>query len=129
MTDEELIEKMAEAIDNARVAELEHEPYGQTERTDADELTALFEMQHRREIEAIERWRAEDPEARDLTLPAYGRLLDWLWDKVKAERTAEVEALVKAANTYRQDAHWTNGLALLTALKPFERTVGSTDDD
>lgn len=47
------------------------------------DLQSLFDMQHRREMEAIARWRAEAPKARSLTMPDYGRLLDWLWDRVQ----------------------------------------------
>lgn len=50
------------------------------------ELEALFDMQHRREMEAIARWRAEDPDGRALTQPDYGRLLDWLWEQLKIQQ-------------------------------------------
>lgn len=45
---------------------------------DNTELEALFDLQHKREVECIERWKTEDPTGRALTLPDYGRLLDWM---------------------------------------------------
>lgn len=64
----------------------------------ADEHEALFELQHRREQEAIERWRADDPKGRHLTMPDYGRLLDWLHEQLK-----EVKAtLARAENAWRR---------------------------
>lgn len=45
---------------------------------DNRELEALFDLKHRREVECIARWTAEDPKGRALTLPDYGSLLDWM---------------------------------------------------
>lgn len=49
---------------------------------DNEELNQLFDLQHKREVEAIQRWQAEDPQGRALTMPDYGRLLDWLKEKL-----------------------------------------------
>lgn len=53
-----------------------------TLREEIEELRALFALQNRRELEAIARWRAEDPSGRELTMPDYGRLLDWMLARV-----------------------------------------------
>ena len=53
---------------------------GQTEelRTEVAELRQLFQMQWTRMGEATARWRAEDPEGRELIQPDLGDLLTWL---------------------------------------------------
>lgn len=50
----------------------------------AEELEALFDLEYKRDIEAITRWQAEDPDARSLTFPDRGKLLDWLWERMNA---------------------------------------------
>lgn len=45
---------------------------------DNQELEALFDLQHKREVECIERWRREEGYAMVPVLPDYGRLLDWM---------------------------------------------------
>ncbi len=52
-----------------------------------DELNQLFNVQHEREMEAIQRWREEAP-GRDLQMPDYGRLLDWLL--ARGDRAIEI---------------------------------------
>lgn len=50
------------------------------------DLRVLFQMQHDRMAEATQRWRAEAPEARALTLPDLGALLRWLMDDADQAR-------------------------------------------
>lgn len=66
-----------------------------------EELRALFDLQHTRDVEAVALWRAEDPEARALTLPDLGTLLDWL---VKRGNAAESKARHWRTNHDRQKA-------------------------
>lgn len=53
------------------------------------DLRRLFEMQWERMTEATARWRAEDPEARALTMPDLGALLRWLMDDADRARTGD----------------------------------------
>lgn len=50
------------------------------------DLRALFALQQTRMEAATARWRAEDPEARALTLPDLGALLRWLMDDADRAR-------------------------------------------
>lgn len=59
----------------------------------ADELNALFDMQHKREMEAVKRWRKSGKLA-PLTLPDYGTMLDWLLDE--AQQAAGYKAALEA---------------------------------
>lgn len=43
-------------------------------------------LQWKRSREAVERWRAEDPEARALVIPDLGALLQWLMDDADRAR-------------------------------------------
>lgn len=61
-------ENYAFLIDQLRAAQAKNE-----------ELEQLFALHYKREVEAIKRWRAEDPTGRALRAPAYGALLDWLY--------------------------------------------------
>lgn len=49
-----------------------------------------FQLQHKRDMDACMRWRAEDPTGRALTLPDRGNLLDYLWAELQA---AEAKAM------------------------------------
>lgn len=60
-----------------RVQELERE---------VADLRTLFDMQWNRMGEATARWRAEDSEARALTMPDLGELLRWLMDDADRAR-------------------------------------------
>ena len=71
------IYELGVAEERERATQREAEVAAQLE--ELGELRALFEMQHQRDTEAVARWRAEAPEERALTLPDYGKLLDWLW--------------------------------------------------
>lgn len=52
------------------------------------ELRYLFQLQWDRMAEATARWRAEDPDARALSMPDLGVLLKWLMDDAdRAHRT------------------------------------------
>ena len=80
------------------------------ERERADELEQLFDLQRTRMVAAIERWRAEAPTERALTLPDLGRLLEWLMAQADAERAAreaaerEVEKLRHALSKHLDSA-------------------------
>lgn len=55
---------------------------------DSGELNALFELQHKRSIEAIQHWRKENPRNLpnvDLVSPDLGELLTWLMKKAGLE--------------------------------------------
>lgn len=52
------------------------------------ELTGIFELQRKREQPWIERWRQET--GKELSVPDYGEMLNWIMDKAeKAERELE----------------------------------------
>lgn len=71
---QDIIEQI-EAVSNANGA------YIVQAVTDHRDLTHLFELEHRRMVQAIAHWRAESPVERDLISPDLGRLLDWLMNK------------------------------------------------
>ncbi len=98
------------------------------------ELRALFELQHRRMAEATERWRAEDPDARALTLPDVGALLTWLmrdadrvragvyWDQNLTHTVAGIPAADAVAQLLRQ-RYIENGLANPEAWRQAEQAT------
>lgn len=52
------------------------------------ELTGIFELQRKRERPWIERWRQET--GKDLSVPDYGEMLNWIMDKAeKAKKELE----------------------------------------
>jgi hypothetical protein len=57
---------------------------------DVDALRALFHAQQTRMAEATARWRAADPQARELILPDLGELLTWLMTDADQARAAAV---------------------------------------
>jgi len=58
-----------------------------------DEMRALFDMQWRRMGDATDRWRAEDPAARNLVMPDLGALLRWLMDDADKARAGAARVL------------------------------------
>lgn len=59
------------------------------ELIELQDLRILQQMQWDRMAEATALWRAEDPEARALTMPDLGALLQWLMDRAVASVPAE----------------------------------------
>lgn len=59
------------------------------------ELERLFELQESRMGDAVQRWVAEDPETRELTVPDLGQLLEWLLSR-DDERRRCLEQLQEA---------------------------------
>lgn len=67
-------------------------------RGELDELRSLFAMQWQRMQSATERWRAEDPEARELIMPDLGELLGWLMAEAdKARNLINARPAVRVA--------------------------------
>ena len=64
-------------------------------KEDNDDLNRLFEMEHKRDIEAVQRWRKQGKD-RDLTLPDRGTLLDFMADERDRLRAA-LEAVTWAS--------------------------------
>jgi hypothetical protein len=62
------------------------------DQADARDLRVLFEMQWDRTAEASARWRAADPDIRDMTMPDLGVLVSWLMAEADTAR-AETQAL------------------------------------
>lgn len=48
-----------------------------------EEYEQLFQLQHKRDMQLIERWRKEDP-SRELVMPDRNDLTQWVADKLKA---------------------------------------------
>jgi hypothetical protein len=55
-------------------------------REQVGEFRHLFDMQWKRMGEATNRWRAEDPAARELISPDLGALLEWLMNDADRAR-------------------------------------------
>lgn len=84
-------------------------------RVENIELNELFDLQHKRTTEAVEAWRAADPDNRKGILPDLGALLEWLLDQARravderqtahlAEVMAERDQLREGSEIWNQ--HW-----------------------
>lgn len=91
--------------DQVRVTELEAERDALT--TDNAELNHVFDLRWKADMRAVERWRAEDPEKRQLTLPDHADLCVWLLEERDAlgERVALLDVAVASAQKYEARAH------------------------
>lgn len=65
-------------------------------REENAELQALFDLQWTRMGEAVEAWRAADPDNRESVIPDLGELLTWLLDRVRCALD-ERDAVARAA--------------------------------
>lgn len=89
---------------------------------------ALFELQHRRLLEANERWRAENPADRALQMEDLGALLEWLhnelYDTVGALRDLFDEQNGPPLQLERHRRSWDAAMlraaAVLDRLDPLE---------
>lgn len=89
-------------------AERERDEYKQS----ADELDALFDMQWKRDIEAVHRWREEDVNERKLWSPDRGTLLDYIWEHmlVAEARVQGLEALLSTETLSAPDPRFRRGV-------------------